>query len=75
MFYNRKKVKQYIQEKAGVSISSGFWSALDLRIMKVLDIALREVGSHRRLTEVELLGYRLLPKKGNKKIGVDNEHS
>lgn len=57
MFYNKKKVRQYIKDKAGVSISSDFWTALNIFIQKTLDDAIRRNRKFKRITASELMFF------------------
>lgn len=54
MFYNRKAVRNYLNDKSGVSVSSDFWVALDVSIRNILDTAIRRNRNFKRITSAEL---------------------
>ena len=56
MLYNRKAIRTYLKDKAGVQVSSDFWVGLDVSIRRILDVAIRQNRNFKRITSAEL-GY------------------
>jgi len=55
--FNKKAVQTYIKENSQVrQISSDFWPALEARMRKLLDAAVKRNGNHPRITHVEIEG-------------------
>ncbi len=54
--YNEKQVRLYLKSIAGESlqVAGDFWPALEARIKRLLDLAVKRNGKHRRITAGEL---------------------
>ncbi len=70
MLYNRKAIRTYLRDRAGVQVSSDFWVGLDVSIRRILDIAIRQNRNFKRITSSEL-GYTsmLMKMQENKQDG------
>lgn len=67
---NRKAVKEFIKEhgKYISQIETTFWSALEMKVERLLLNAISNNASRRRLTQYELMTDRIPGKKGGEPV-------